>query len=176
MGERWMTIRTGCADDANAIQDIHALAFGRPEEARLVVMLQSAAAASVSLGAEVDGRIVGHILFSPVGIANLGEPTPVRVLGLAPLAVLPAYQRRGIGSRLVREGLAACREAGADAVVVLGEPAYYRRFGFRRASEFGLANEYGVDDEFMAIELWPRALAGVQGIVRYRPEFGEIGG
>ena len=75
------------------------------------------------------------------------------IVGLAPVGVVPEYQGKGIGSRLIREGLLACREAGYGAAVVLGEPGYYGRFGFGRASERGICNEYGVDEPFMVAEL-----------------------
>jgi putative acetyltransferase len=97
------------------------------------------------------------------------------VAGLAPVAVLPEHQGRGIGSRLVRDGLEACRGAGYGAAVVLGEPGYYSRFGFERASAKGLGNEYGADEHFMAVELADGALGGAGGTVRYRKEFGGLG-
>jgi putative acetyltransferase len=118
---------------------------------------------------EADGAIVGHILFSPV---TPGDGSPIRIAGLAPMAVLPARQRGGIGSQLVSSGLAHCRERGFVAAVVLGHAAYYPRFGFRPASTFGLRCEYDVPDEvFMALELEPGALAGLSGTVRYHPVF-----
>ena len=88
-------------------------------------------------------------------------------LGLAPLAVLPSEQRRGIGAALVRAGLDACRACGCRFVVVLGDPAYYARFGFRRASDLGVANEYGADAEFMLRELAPGGLPPGGGLARY---------
>lgn len=88
--------------------------------------------------------------------------------------MLPEHQGEGIGSRLIREGLSACRSAGYDAAVVLGHPAYYQRFGFERAGKSGLANEYGVDDEFMVVSL-RGSLMGAQATVRYQPEFGDTG-
>jgi putative acetyltransferase len=119
-----------------------------------------------------DGLIVGHILFSPVTI----EPDypGLRMLGLAPLAVTPSYQGRGIGSRLVQEGLLRCKEAGYDAVVVLGHPTYYPRFGFTRARDSGLDNEYGADEAFMVVELKDRVLSDVRGVVKYCTEFDGI--
>jgi len=87
--------------------------------------------------------------------------------------VPPEFQRQGIGSKLIREGLERCRQAGYDAVVVLGDPAYYSRFGFVRAADFGLQNEYGVHDEFMVLPLRRGALDGVSGMVTYLPEFSE---
>lgn len=138
----------------------------------MVEALHAADAAPVSLVA-VDGSsgdVVGHVLFSPVEIDNGGSG--IRVVGLAPVAVLPEYQRKGVGSRLIRAGLEACREAAYDAVVLLGEPSYYSKFGFRRARDYDLSNEYGVDHEFMVVKLRSGALAGSVGTVRYRPEFG----
>jgi putative acetyltransferase len=95
-------------------------------------------------------------------------------MGLAPLAVSPQLQNQGIGSRLVRDGLQACVRDGCHAVVVVGHPAFYPRFGFRPGSSYGLRCEYPVaDDVFMAVELVPGALAGVNGLVRYVSEFGN---
>jgi putative acetyltransferase len=128
----------------------------------------------VSLVALCDGALVGHIFFSPVTIA--AAPVELVPMGLAPVGVLPAYQRAGIGGALVRAGLAACRALGARAVVVLGHPSYYPRFGFVPARRFGLHCEYVPpdDDAFMARELQPGALAGVTGVVRYAPAFANL--
>lgn len=149
----------------------HQQAFGQPLEAQIVDDLRASARPLISLVAEVEGRVVGHILFSPVTI----EPSPegLRGLGLAPLAVLPEFQRLGVGSHLVRAGLEACRSLAVDFVVVLGHPDYYPRFGFVPARSCGLGCEYPVPDEvFLVLELRPGSLAGVSGLVRYRPEFG----
>jgi putative acetyltransferase len=135
-----------------------------------VDVLRAAGKVTLSLVAVLEGKIVGHILFSTVTIDSAAGSTSA--IGLAPMAVLPEHQRRGIGSMLVREGLDACRAAGHRAVIVLGHPEYYPRFGFVRASRFGLTWEHEVQDEaFMAIELVPGALAGGPGVVRYQPEF-----
>ena len=91
------------------------------------------------------------------------------------MSVLPEFQNRGIGSRLVREGLAACQEAGYDIVVVLGHVGYYPRFGFAQAKDFGLDSEYEATDAFMVLELTKGALAAVSGLVRFAPEFNEAG-
>jgi len=91
-------------------------------------------------------------------------------VGLAPLAVLPQWQR-GIGAQLVRAGVAACEHAGVGFIVLLGEPEYYCRFGFLKARSIGLDNEYGADEAFTALELFPDAVGG--GMVRYAPEFNE---
>ena len=165
-----MQTRTERAADIPAVRAVNLAAFDTRMEADLVDALRLQADPIVSLVAEdEDGAIVGHILFSPV---TLGEGSPLRIAGLAPMAVIPARQRGGIGSRLVSSGLEHCRRQGFVAAVVLGHAAYYPRFGFRPASIFGLRCEYDVpDDVFMALELEPGALAGRSGTVRYHPVF-----
>lgn len=155
--------------DAAAVAHVHESAFPTSAEARLVGLLRDAGKASVSLVAVAGGGVIGHILFSPVTI----DGSPTVGAGLAPVAVLPDCQRRGVGSRLIEAGLDACRGAGVPYVVVLGHPEYYLRFGFRRASEQGLANEYGADDAFMVQELRPGSLPTGGGMVRYAAEFAE---
>ena len=147
---------------------MHAAAFPTDAEARLVDALRDARRAVLSLVAEHDGQVVGHVLFSPMH-SNRGQG-----LGLAPVAVLPRDQRQGIGAALIRAGIEACRAAGFDYVVVLGDPGYYRRFGFRRALDLGLQNEYGAHDEFMVLELRLGGLAGVAGMVKYCSEFAAL--
>lgn len=158
--------------DRAAVRAVNEAAFGQPAEAGLVEVLHRAGAAVVALVAEVDGTVAGHILFSPVTV----EPPAGRLLlGLAPMAVAPPRQRSGLGSRLVREGLARCKAAGAAGVVVLGHPEYYPRFGFVPAHRLGLRCEYDVPPEaFMALELTPGGLAGVTGLVRYHPAFAGV--
>jgi putative acetyltransferase len=156
-------------EDASAVDAIHASAFGRADEARMVAAVRAAGAAAVALVAAIDGRPVGHVLFSAVTIDGSSEPAG---LGLAPVAVLPSEQRNGIGSRLIEAGLEHGRMLGYAYVVVLGHPAYYPRFGFTRASSFGLRCEYPVPDEsFMALELQAGCLEGRPGLVRYLPAF-----
>ncbi len=115
---------------------------------------------------------MAHVLFSPV---ELDPPSPhLRLVGLAPVGVLPRYQRRGIGSRLIRDGLRLCGDTGYDAVVVLGDPGFYSGFGFVGAADNGLANEYGAGEHFMVTELKLGALRGIRGTVTYQREFREV--
>lgn len=164
-------VRAESPRDSVAVYEVNRAAFGRPDEAVLVDALREAGASLVSMVAVEDGAVVGHILFSPVSV----EPEPLdgfRAVGLAPLAVLPARQRRGVGSDLVESGIEECRRLGYDVIFVLGDPAYYRRFGFAPAAARGLRCEFPVPEEaFMVAESRPGALNGVRGLVRYRPEF-----
>ena len=167
-----MNIRSERPEDAPGIRHVNRLAFGASTEAELVDMLREQARPVVSLVAVDAGQIVGHILFSPVTLSSAPE---LRLMALAPMAVLPARQRQGIGSALVRAGLAECRRLGAGAVVVLGHAAYYPRFGFGSAARFGLASEYDVpEDVFMALELQDGALHGRPGTIRYHPAFARV--
>lgn len=167
-------IRASCAADLRGVLAVHASAFPTDGEARLVDLLTSRGKARVSLVAEHRDEIIGHVLFSPVEIVGTRGGPPG--LGLAPLAVSPAYQGRGVGARLVEAGLAVCRQLDCPFAVVLGEPEYYGRFGFRRASDFGLANEYHADDAFQVIELRPGSLANSKGLVKYAGELAEVFG
>ena len=161
------TIRPESPGDRDAVRAVNEAAFGRPDEADLVGRLRDAAGPFLSLVAVAEGEVVGHILFTPVAVE-----APADVRGLAPMAVRPDRQRSGVGAALVEAGLDACRADGAAAVVVLGHPDYYPRFGFRPASAFGLACEYDVPDEaFMALELVDGGLDGVDGLARYHPAF-----
>ncbi len=159
--------------DIKEIYKVNLAAFGRETEARLVDLLRARGKAVISLVAERQGVILGHILFSPVSITP--EQPGFNALGLAPMAVLPEYQRQGIGSSLVTSGLDTCREYGYNLAVVLGHTDFYPRFGFAPASHYQLDNEYQVDEPFMAIEFVPGALMKYRGMVKYGPEFSEIG-
>jgi putative acetyltransferase len=167
-----LTIRPERPADIPAIRRVIAAAM-RPAEADLVEALRSRYAGLISLVAVLEGQIVGHILFSPVTIQTAKDTQPA--LGLGPLAVLPALQRQGIGSALVREGLDACQAQGHVRVCVLGHREYYPRFGFKPAATFGLHWEHQADlEDFMALALSPGALDGVQGVIRYLPEFDDV--
>ncbi len=166
-------VRAETAEDYTAVRQVNELAFGGSDEAVLVDKLRAVADPQISLVAVKDAQVVGHIFFSPVSIEI--SDAAVLALGLAPMAVLPQYQRQGIGSQLVREGLKECQRMGCTVVVVLGHPEYYPRFGFVPAKEKGLRCEYPVPDEvFMVAELEPDALTGQRGLVKYRPEFSEV--
>jgi putative acetyltransferase len=161
-----MIIRLEQPGDAAKIFAVHAGSFPTEGEARLVDRLRAAQRLIVSLVAEVEGEIVGHIAFSTVTTASGAVGA-----GLAPIAVSAPHRRRGIAAELVRAGLQACLELGYGWAVVLGEPDYYSRFGFRPAGEFGLQDEYGGGSAFQAIEWIPGALPMNAGRVKYAPEF-----
>lgn len=164
-------IRPERPTDAPAIRDLHEAAFGQSDEAELVDALRDAGAMTCSLVATtIDERsVVGHILFSSVSIDTRHQR--FGAVGLAPMAVLPGCQRQGVGGALIRAGLEELRAEDHPAVVVVGHPSYYPRFGFRDARELGLVWEQpGHEDAFMALELTPGALRDRSGVVRYRPE------
>ena len=165
-------IRDERPGDVDAVRAVNRAAFETSEEADLVDALRRAASPLISLVAEAGDAVVGHIMFSPVTLAGADALT---LMGLAPMAVLPARQRQGIGSRLVSAGLERCREANAAAVVVLGHAEYYPRFGFIPASRLSLRSEYDVpDDVFMVCELQPGRLQGRAGTIRYHAAFGSL--
>jgi putative acetyltransferase len=167
-----MEIRGERPGDVGQIRSINLAAFGGAAEANLVDALRTGAEPMISLIAEIDREIVGHILFSPVIISSHPE---VLAMGLAPMAVIPPRQRQGIGSALVERGVEECRRIGAAAVVVLGHPEFYPRFGFLPASGFGLRCQYDVpDDAFMAMELARGVLIGKDGVVTYHPAFASL--
>jgi len=154
--------------DVAAVHALNAAAFGRAVEAEAVDAVRADGAARISLVAELAGEVVGHVMFSPVTLDGAASP----LLGLAPLAVAPAHQRRGIGGRLVEAGLAACRAAGAPGVVLAGHTDYYPRFGFVPAPPRGLQlRGYPDCEAFFVIELAPGALAGLAGEIAFHPAF-----
>jgi len=167
-----MRIRTAHSKDAAGIRAVNVSAFGTTAEADLVDTLCERAAPIISLVADDEGAIVGHILFTPV---TLDTDRELKVMGLAPMAVATSRQRQGIGAALVQAGLDECWQLGAAAVAVLGHAEYYPRFGFAPASNFGLMSQYDVpDDVFMIVEGRRGALAGKHGLLRYHPAFAEL--
>lgn len=170
MAQPNLEIRREAPDDIPAVRRVNLEAFNTPYEANLVDRLRHEGAHLLSLVAVKNSRIVGHILFSPVTIEN--ETDSVDVAGLAPMAVYPTHQRSGIGSALIRASLDMLREAGIPAVVLLGHPDYYPKFGFQPASRFGIHYGYRVPDEaFMALELQEEALREVSGLAKYHFAF-----
>lgn len=173
MNNSILTIRPELPHHILAIRQVHTEAFGQPNEADLVDALRRADTLTISLVAVQDGRIRGHIAFSPVTITS--DTATIGAIGLGPLGVLPAYQNTGIGSQLVETGLQACRHTPYGIVVVLGHPTYYPRFGFMPSKPYGIVWERDVpEDVFMVKELQEGALAQTQGVVTYRPEFDHV--
>ena len=163
-------IREERPEDRTAVYEVNRRAFPTPVEADLVDALRPMADPLISLVAVLDGRVLGHILFTPVRV--VGETGERTALGLAPMAVLPEFQNQGIGSRLVRAGLDACRELGHSAVVVLGHAEYYPRFGFEPAAPRGLHyKDVSFDPYFFVIGLAPGGVEGLSGWVEYLPPF-----
>ncbi|AFY62192.1 GNAT family N-acetyltransferase [Synechococcus sp. PCC 6312] len=159
--------------DIPQVQRVNELAFGRGSEAELVNKLRGLVG-TYSFVAVVQGQVVGHVFFSPVRI--LGQsPEHLSLLGLAPVAVLPDWQRKGIGQRLISQSLESLKLAGVAAIVVLGDPNYYQRFGFVTSQFHRLACEFDVPDEyFMVLELNLGCLRDSQGTIQYLPAFQEL--
>ncbi len=165
-------IRSEETNDIEQVREVLRAAFPTELESKLVDMLRANGKATISLVAVREEEVLGHILFSPVSITPPSGAPPssqAKGIGLAPVAVRPEAQSLGVGSQLIREGLRLCKELGYDYCVVLGEPQYYHRFGFEKASQFRLQNEYGVDEEFMVIRFSKYDI--VQGVAKYAPEF-----
>jgi putative acetyltransferase len=167
-----MIIREEQSGDASVICKVHERVFGQPQEAEIVDNLRRNCRDLLSLVAVAESQIVGHILFSPIEIKS--EETTLQGMGLAPMAVLPEFQRQGIGASLVREGITRLRSRGCPFVIVLGHAEYYPRFGFEPASRYRIHSEWEVpDNAFMILVLNPSAMRGASGLARYRPEFAE---
>jgi putative acetyltransferase len=162
-------IRDERPEDVPFVRDVNRLAFEQDQEANIVDALRSNGVALLSLVAVIDDAVVGHILYSPAFIGG------VEGAGLAPMAVLPEHQRRGIGSQLVEAGNARLRDRGCPFIIVLGHPGFYPRFGFRPARAMGVTCEWDVpDDVFMIVVLDEHRMRGVSGLARYREEFSTI--
>ena len=167
-----ITIRNEETEDYGAIRSVNEYAFGQSEEADIVDKLRISGASTRSLVAIVDAQVIGHIQFSPVGIEHSGGE--IEGVGLGPMAVLPDFQRQGIGSALAEAGLHEMRERAFPFVVVLGHPEYYPRFGFQPASKYEIVCQWeGVPEEaFMVLIFDKDVMQGVSGTARYREEFG----
>lgn len=179
-----MIIRHEEPRDLAAIRAVNEQAFGGTGEANAIDALRDRGALTLSLVAVIeashpatpwtrDDRVVGHLLFTEAKIEAAGHAWPA--LGLAPLAVLPDYQRQGIGTALMKAGLSECAQLGYERIIVLGHPAYYPRFGFQRASLYGVRFEFEAPDEAcMILALHRNALDGVSGIAKYQPEWNGV--
>jgi putative acetyltransferase len=161
-------VRRRAASDDDAIRRLNDAAFGGTAESKLISDLRTAGLAEVELVAAEAAEIVGHILFSRLSVTV--EQRAVRALALAPMAVAPARQRTGVGSTLIRAGLVEARGQAWQAVIVLGHPRFYPRFGFSAAIAAHLEAPFR-GEAFMALELVPAALAG-HGRVTYPVAFG----
>lgn len=168
-----MKIREEELADTEAIWNINADAFETEAEANLVNAYRNSGCAFIGLVAEVDNKIVGHILFTPVKLTK--NNNKLRIIGLAPMAVLRQYQNKDIGLNLVKTGIKLCKSKGYDAIVVLGHTNYYPRFGFVPSVVYDIKSEYKVPDEvFMMLELVPNSLKNHQGIIKYHKLFGSV--
>ncbi len=164
-------IRTEESSDQFAIHHLNEAAFENGPEAAAVDKLRASCDSYVSFVAVDQGTVVGHILFTPVTIDN----SDLVGMGLAPMAVLPSRQRKGIGSQLVQHGIGHLHQVGCPFITVLGHPEYYPRFGFEPASQYKLLSQWeGIPDEaFMSLVFDKAALPKTGGIARYRREFDE---
>ncbi|MBM3519235.1 MAG: N-acetyltransferase [Alphaproteobacteria bacterium] len=167
-----MILRDERPEDRASVLDINRKAFGGEEEVRLIEALARDGDIVLSLVAEEEGGILGHILMSRLALTVDGRD--VRALALAPMAVVPDMQRRGIGSALVREALARAGSLGFQAVIVLGHKAYYPRFGFDHGCVAKIASPYTQYEEFMGLELASGVLTGKPGSCRYARAFSAL--
>jgi putative acetyltransferase len=165
-------IRQEYGDDFEDIRNVIEEAFNQPDEAELVEALRHSGDAIIGLVSEEDREIVGHAMLSKASI----DGSEAKIAGLAPVAVKPEFQNNGIGSLLIREALDECLSLGYDAVIVIGTGDFYPRFGFKPASEYGIASQWdGIPpDHFMVLELHADALEGISGTARYAPAFDDI--
>ena len=167
-----MLVRNEEQRDWASVRALNASVFETLAEANLVEILRVRAHPVVSLVALDTETIAGHIMFSPVSLSGCPD---LNMMGLGPMAVTPAHQRQGVGSALVCAGLDRCKELGVGAVVVLGHPTYYPRFGFLPAARFGVGCEYDVSQEvFMLVELLPGYLRGASGTIKYNDAFSNV--
>ena len=165
-------IRRETAEDIEAIGCVNEKAFGQKQERELVDKLRQHGKLILSLVAVEDGKIVGHIAFSPVMVES--EDGSFSAVTLAPLAVLPQRQKQGIGTKLINTAIGHCRKLGHELIFLVGHSQYYPRFGFIKAGEKGIKCEFKAPPEaFMLLELKPDALAGRTGIVKFQPAFHE---
>ena len=161
--------------DRAGIRTVHTVSFGRAGEADVVDQLRKTCSTFISIVAKVGNDVIGHILFTPVRLIQ-DQDWSIEGMGLAPLAVLPEYQNRGIGTELCKEGLKQVASAGYPFVVVLGDPSFYARFGFEPASKYGIrcAFEGIPEEDFMIIINKPKIMNGANGVAYYQQEFDVV--
>ncbi len=168
-----MNIRDEIQNDYEKIREVNELSFLGEEEGKLINKLREKGVDLISLIAEDGTNLIGHILFCPAVIKTKEKSIDIAALG--PMAVLPSYQRKGIGSALIKEGISRCIKAGYGAVAVLGHPELYPKFGFSPSVKYGITCEYDVPEEvFMILELHNDFLNGIKGMVKYHAAFNEM--
>jgi putative acetyltransferase len=166
-----MIIRQEKPEDIDDIHALNELAFGQPQEANIIDKLRINCDNLLSLVAIENEKVVEHVLFSPVEIE--GQHEIIRGMGLAPMAVLPEMQHKGIGTQLVKSEIENLRKMQCPFIIILGHPEYYPRFGFERASLYGIKCQWeGIpDDAFMILWLDKSKMNRVSGLAKYRDEF-----
>ncbi|WP_065750767.1 GNAT family N-acetyltransferase [Bradyrhizobium paxllaeri] len=162
-----MIVRSETPEDIAAIRIVQEVAFGQPAEAQLVDDLCAAGDAVFSLVAVDHGTVVGHVLFS-----RMTAPFPA--LALAPVAVLPEYRRTGFASRLIRQGIARSEADGWRGIFVLGDPVFYRRFGFDAGKASGFISPYA-GPHLMVMPLGGNELPADRGVIEHAPAFAKLG-
>ena len=170
------TIRAENNLDSEAVYEVNRLAFKQKLEAELVGMLRNSNTfiPELSLVATVGDKVIGHILFTKIKIVTPAS-LEVESLALAPMAVMPAFQNKGVGGLLIKHGLNKARELGYRSVMVLGHEHYYPKFGFLPAAKWNIKSSYEVPvNAFMALELVPAGLDNIEGLVKYPPEFETV--
>jgi len=170
-----ITIRQESREDLVRIKEINDRAFEQEDEGKLVYKLRGKDQflPELSLVAETDKTVIGHILFYPVKINSSHQEHTT--LSLGPMSVLPEYQKKGIGEKLINEGLKLAKDFGFRSVIVVGHPEYYPKFGFTKASRWSIKVPFEVPDEvFMALEIIEGELQDKSGIIEYPAEFMEM--
>ena len=169
-----VTIRKEEEKDYKKVYEVNCLAFQQEDESKLIEKIRKGKnfIPELSLVAEIDDEIIGHILFSKIKIVG---DFVFDSLTLAPMAVIPEFQKQGIGSKLIKKGIEKAKELNFDSIIVLGHKEYYPKFGFQKASKWNIKCPFEVPEEaFMAIELTEKAFEGKAGTVRYPDEFMEV--
>lgn len=168
-----ISIREEKKTDLNPIKQINDLAFGQAQEGNVIDKIRDSESPILSLVAEIDNTVVGHIFYSLAEIES--HEKKIIGMGLAPMAVLPKHQNRGIGKRLINESIALLKEKETPFIIVLGHEDYYPKFGFELASKYGIKCQWdGVPDEaFMIMILDRKKMLNVHGVAKYRDEWNE---